>query len=319
MSTAISAAGPAAAPVAAPGRPRRPFAGTPEVSELLRTLGALCLLPPTESAHLAEAAGLEAWTGADHTAVFVLDLPPYASVHLGPEGKLGGEAADRAAGIWRVLGLTPPSEPDHLGVLLALYAELREAATTCRSATTAGRLERVAVTVLDEQLWPWCPGYLEAVADRPALSAWARLLSTALATERRNLGELSPTGRLPVALRTAPPPLGPTDATEGLLDALVAPLRSGVLLTRSDLWPAARSIGAGLRQGERRFALGNLLEQDPVGLLDWLGRFATGWAARHEARAAATVDPVAGWWAARAGQTARWCAERSGQQPPAVR
>lgn len=303
---------------AAAGRDWRAPAEAPGMAELLRTLGALCVLPPAESAHLAEAAGLEAWSGADHTAVFVLDLPPYASVHLGSEGKLGGEAADRAAGIWRVLGLSPPSEPDHLGVLLALYAELREAVTTCASATTAGRLRRVAATVLHEHLWSWCPGYLEAVADRPALSPWARLLSAALAAERDGLAELSPTGELPVALRTAPPLLGPTDTISDLLDALVAPLRSGVLLTRSDLGLAARAIGAGLRQGERRFMLGSLLEQEPAGLLTWLGRFAADWAARHEARAVAAADPVAGWWAARATQTARCCAERSGQPLQAV-
>ena len=35
---------------------------------------------------------------------------------------LGGEARDRIAGFWRALGLVPPPEPDHLAVMLGLYA-----------------------------------------------------------------------------------------------------------------------------------------------------------------------------------------------------
>ena len=41
---------------------------------------------------------------AEHTEVFVLNCPPYASVYLGPDGALGGEGADRAAGFWRASG-----------------------------------------------------------------------------------------------------------------------------------------------------------------------------------------------------------------------
>ena len=62
----------------------------------------------------------------------MLNCPPYASVYLGPDGALGGEGADRAAGFWRASGLTPPAEPDHLTALLALYASLGEAAARRR-------------------------------------------------------------------------------------------------------------------------------------------------------------------------------------------
>ena len=56
--------------------------------------------------------------------MFVLAAPPHAAIHLGPSGMLGGEGLDRVAGFWRAIGLHPPQDADHLGLLLMLYAEL---------------------------------------------------------------------------------------------------------------------------------------------------------------------------------------------------
>lgn len=53
----------------------------------------------------------------------MLNCPRYASVYLGPDGALGGEGTDRAAGFWRAIGITPPAEPDHLTALLSLYGD----------------------------------------------------------------------------------------------------------------------------------------------------------------------------------------------------
>ena len=100
--------------------------------ELLRALGAVADSPVAARA-VAGPLGLAPVGEAEHTEVFVLNCPPYASVYLGPDGALGGEGADRAAGFWRALAITPPAEPDHLSALLALYARLGEAA-----ADTAG-------------------------------------------------------------------------------------------------------------------------------------------------------------------------------------
>jgi TorA maturation chaperone TorD len=65
-----------------------------------------------------ETFGLPGPQAHEHTEVFGLQLYPYASVYVGPEGMLGGEARDRIAGFWRVLRLTPATEPDHLATLL---------------------------------------------------------------------------------------------------------------------------------------------------------------------------------------------------------
>ena len=56
--------------------------------ELLRALGTLAIGPPADTAQVARALDLPAWTAVEHTELFVLSLPPYASIHLGPDGKL---------------------------------------------------------------------------------------------------------------------------------------------------------------------------------------------------------------------------------------
>jgi TorA maturation chaperone TorD len=123
--------------------------------ELLRALGALAIGPPSDAQRAAGALGLAALTAAEHTNVFVLSLPPYASIHLGADGMLGGEAADRVAGFWRALGLSPPPDADHLAAILALYAELGEAAVTTRRRGVRERLTRAREAVLWEHLWSW--------------------------------------------------------------------------------------------------------------------------------------------------------------------
>src|SRR3712207_4790889 len=73
--------------------------------ELLRALAVLAEPPTAETRRVAEALGLGAGARADeYTELFVFQLYPYASVYLGREGMLGGEARDRVGGFWRALG-----------------------------------------------------------------------------------------------------------------------------------------------------------------------------------------------------------------------
>jgi TorA maturation chaperone TorD len=269
--------------------------------ELLRALGAIADSPAdarTASAPL----GLDLIGDAEHTEVFVLNCPPYASVYLGPEGGLGGEGTDRVAGFWRAIGITPPAEPDHLAALLGLYASLGEAAADTRQASTADALARARRALYREHLGPWLPGYLDAVADlaTPVLPGWAELTRKAITAESAdgNAG-----GPLPLALRGAPPPLSSDCGLGEMLDAIIAPVRSGLIITRRRLARGAGHAGAGHRIGERRFTLRAMLEQAPASTLGWLRDEARQWSRRHAARAAS--DTSAGWWAARAGQSAR--------------
>ena len=93
--------------------------------ELFRALAALADPPAEEHGRLAELLGLPpAPDASTHADVFLMQLPPDASVYVGGEGMLGGEALDRVAGFWRALRQEPPDEPDHLSSLLGLAANL---------------------------------------------------------------------------------------------------------------------------------------------------------------------------------------------------
>jgi Nitrate reductase delta subunit len=260
--------------------------------ELLRALGALCEPPGPRHPAIAAALELPVPSAADHTDLFVLQLVPYASVHLGPEGMLGGEALDRVAGFWRAVGLVPPAEPDHLAALLALYTALAE----------DDRAWAARATLLHEHLLSWLDPWLARVIEigPPAYAAWAELLAAALRAEADEL--LEGDEPLPVQLRAATP-LEPPELSGGaaFLDALLAPARSGLLLVRDDLARAARELGLGARVAERRYVLRSLLGQDAAGTLGWLEQEA--W--RMARRPAVVAGPaVAAYWGNRAAATA---------------
>ncbi|MHB1536005.1 MAG: molecular chaperone TorD family protein [Acidimicrobiales bacterium] len=273
--------------------------------ELVRALGAICDTPAV-AARAARALGLGELDGAAHTHVFVLNAPPYAAIHLGGEGMLGGEAADRVAGFWRTLGLAPPAEPDHLAALLALYAHLGEAGDDTARAPTRTSLTHIRRALLWEHLWAWVPGYAGAVADLavPVLSPWADLLDAVLAAEVAD-GTGGVETVLPAALRDAPPRLDGAAGLDDLLDAMVAPVRSGLVLTRQALSSAGGEIGVGQRIGERRFTLRAMLEQDPPGVLRWLASEARRWRDRHLSRSSlAPGDRATSWWVERSAHSA---------------
>jgi len=274
------------------------------VTELVRALAALCEPPGPEHTRLARVLGLPgAPDPAEYTDLFVLQLCPYASVYVGADGMIGGEARDRVAGCWRALGYDPPAEPDHLAALLALYATLAE--REGEEADPARRVLRGQArrALLWEHLVCWLGPYLERVAELapPFYRAWGALLSEVLSAEIRTAG---PPDTLPAHLREAPPLADPRQAGSGsFLASLLAPARSGLILTRTDLARAARTLGLGLRVGERRFVLAALLSQDPVSTLGWLSEEARAYASRHAGRAG-IAPGIARYWAERAEATA---------------
>lgn len=258
---------------AAPGPPP---AGT-ELAELARALAALVEPPAPGHAALARALGLpEPPTTAEHTDLFQLNLHPWASVHLGAEGMLGGEARDRVAGFWRAVGLTPPPEPDHLGALLGLLAALEDARAAATDPAEAALLGEAVAALLDEHLLSWLPPFLVRVGELGGdfHRAWADLLGEVLReiAGRGAPGEERP---LPAALRDAPPLHDPRRSDEGgsgeaFVKALLAPVRSGLVLGRRDLARAGRDLGLGVRLGERAYTLKALLAQDAPRVLVWL-------------------------------------------------
>lgn len=286
-------------PVAAPG-----FAA--QRHELLRALAAVAD-SPAGAASACPALGLADPGAAAHTDAFVLNCPPYAAIHLGDAGGLGGEGADRVAGFWRAVGLTPPAEPDHLAALLSLYASLGESAQQASRPASKAALTQIRQALFHEHLWPWVPAYLDAVADLkiPALADWAGLTMRAVQAERMALAAQTagPAARpLPLALRSAPPPAAAGSELRDLVATLTIPVRCGFILTRRQLAAGAKAVGAGYRIGERRFTLRAMLDQAPAETLGWLAGEAHRWQQRHAARAPG--DPAHRWWAQRAGRTA---------------
>ncbi|MET0645051.1 MAG: molecular chaperone TorD family protein [Pyrinomonadaceae bacterium] len=270
--------------------------------ELFRALAVL-VEPPDRpgAARVAEALGLGAVPETSaYTDLFVFQLYPYASVYVGAEGMLGGEARDRVAGFLSALGQAVPAEPDHLALMLGAYAGL------CEAEQVGGgeRVRGARRALLWEHLLSWLPVYLdkfERVAPR-FYRRWAETLRAALDAEAEELGAQGP---LPLHLREAPALADPrAEAPEEFLKTLLAPARSGIILVRDDLARAARELGTGVRAGERLFALRSLVGQDAAGTLAWLAREAEDWHALHRRRRAAH-GAVAEWWAARAASTAK--------------
>lgn len=251
--------------------------------ELFRALAVHCDAP---SQAVAAALELPVPSSADHAELFTFQLYPYASIYIGADGMLGGEAADRVAGFWRAVGLRPPAEPDHLSALLGLYAAFAD------QSGERGRHLRHAL--LWEHLLSWLPAWLARAAElAPApYVGWASLLEDVLVAEAEELG---PPEALPLHLRLAAPPDG--------VDTLLAAVRSGVVLTRADLGRAARDLGLGTRHGERRFALQTLLSQDAPAVLGWLSGEARRQEEIHRSLPPAW-RPVTEHWASRAGAMA---------------
>ena len=124
------------------------------------------------------------------------------------------------------------------------------------------------------------PVYAQAASALPATfaSAWARLLRRAVLGEAQ---ALAPPSATPLHLRDVPEL--PDSDSSSFLRALLAPARSGLLITRRDLSAAAASAGACRRAGSRAFTLRALIEQDREATFAWLAQRAAWWVARHEA------------------------------------
>ncbi len=274
--------------------------------ELFRALGTLIESPSAEHGQAAAALGLPAVpTPAEHGRVVARQRYPYASVYLGAEGMMGGEARDRIAGFRRALG-TPDREADHLSSLLGLLAALDEWPRREPDPARRALLAHARVALAWEHLAPWTGPYLASFRGCGATfyEAWAGLLGEALT---RLQSELVFPDRLPAALRAAPALPDPRrDGGDALIAGLLAPVRCGMILLRDDLVRLADDAGLACRAGERRYALKSFLAQDPGPTLAWLAGHAQRWRSRV---AAAGPAPIAKWWSERAGVTSRLLSE----------
>ncbi len=290
--------------------PRHPRERTASHPETFRALGVLC--EPPDPAHRTVAASLDLadWPAPDdETGLFTVLLLPYAALYVGPEGMLGGVAADRIAGFWHALGYDVPAEPDHLAGLLGLYAALVEAEQDETDAARALLRRRARAALLWEHLMTWVPAYASAVAatGQKHHGDWAALLTETLLSEAAALdapatppAHLHAIGELPA----------PEEGADAFVRALLTPVRSGIVLTRSDLVRCARGLGLGMRIGERAFVLRQLLESDAVAVLGFIADEADRWARQHS-RLLGPIAPLAQHWVSRAEATAEAARHRS--------
>lgn len=264
--------------------------------EIFRALAVFVEPPSPEHEPVARTLDLGALPSrADHTDLFDFQLFPYASVYLGPEGMQGGEARDRIAGFWRVLELEPPNDPDHLTVLLAAYGALLDQAEAAPEADAENWLH-VSSVFLHEHVLSWLPLFLAKLdaAGGEFYARWAGHLQNLLAVP-----ELGPVAdKLPAALREAEPLPDPRqEGGKAFLHGLLAPARTGFILTRDDLAGIARNCDLGRRIGERRYVLENLLGQDGRPVLSALAEFAD---TAGEGDLTGMPEVSADWWRARA-------------------
>ncbi|MDZ7779057.1 MAG: molecular chaperone TorD family protein [Gemmatimonadota bacterium] len=269
----------------------------PEAGELLRALAHLAEPPGPAHPTLAEALGLPAPPdAATHTDLFGFQLYPYASVYLGSEGMIGGEAEERISGFWRAVGREVPPEPDHLASLMGLYAALgEEEAELAAEPGAEARVTLVARSrraLLEEHLAPWVFAFLERIEELGGTfhARWAEMLRGCLLHELARGGAIA---SRPVHLEVAPPLPDPRDeGAAPFMTALLAPVRSGVILTRADLARIARALELGLRAGERRYALKHLMGQAAPDVLAALAEEAERQADLHAARSAPIGAPA---------------------------
>jgi hypothetical protein len=159
--------------------------------------------------------------------------------------------------------------------------------------------------------------FLERVESLGGFYAgWATLLARTVEGE---LAAAPLQAALPLHLREAPPLVDPrAEGASAFLAALLAPVRSGMIVTRFDLVRIARGLDLGARIGERRWVLEHLLALEPERVLAALSEHARAASAGH-ARRRAVVGDVAVWWQARADATVALLDELADVESPAAR
>jgi TorA maturation chaperone TorD len=259
--------------------------------ELIRALAVVAEGAGAEQAAVADALGVGTPTPAEHTDVFVFQLYPYASVHLGPEGQLGGVCPSARRKPATRSRATPPAEPDHLALLLGAYAALLDRERDAADDTAQAAWRRAREALLVEHLLSWAPAFVRRVADLggPGHRAWAGLLDDVLASEAARTPAASTL--LSAHLVHAPRLEDPRDGlAREFIDGLLAPARTGVIVTASDLARLAEDLGLGRRVGAAA-VLGWLADASAADSQAWQ----THWLA---------ATPTGGWWRDRSAATA---------------
>ena len=282
--------------------------------ELIRALGELAEAPGAEQVRTARMLDLPGEPlRSEYSDLFVVQLYPYASVYLSPDGQLGGEVQEHIAGFWRVLRQPVPRDPDHIATLFATYAQLAQIPQSAHKPFMNELGAQMRHAFLWEHIMAWLLPFLVRVRElgSPVYRAWAMLAMDAFEAEVARAGVAT---NLPLQLRNAPPLSDDTSAS-GLADAMFAPVCSGCILTRADLARCARDLGMSVRVADRRYTLAALIERDRTRVCAWLSTEA----ARQAELVRATphvFSGIAAHWESRALRSAALLARAAMESPP---
>ena len=234
---------------------------------LFPPLGELIEAPGLDQARIARMLGLSGDVSRrDFTNLFVVQLFPYASIYLSPDGLAGGAVRDRIGEYWKILGWPAPTEPDHASSLLKSYGTLHPGYRGEYITSDAAQQSRPFF--FWDAIASWLPMYLLRVQELGSelYRTWATVTSDVIEAEAAQHGEPQ---ILPVYLRNAPLPPSIENPSQ-FIEALFAPVVSGVILTRSDLGRCATANGLTVRMADRRHTVKLLISEKPGGVCSWL-------------------------------------------------
>lgn len=271
-----------------------------------------------DAAPLLEALSEEA-AAEQHTRALSLELAPFESAFLSPEGLVGGEVSDSVRELRARTGLDPAIDAvDHVGEELRWMSFLTGAAAdAARDGAAVQPIHDLERAVLDEHLLRWIPALvasLRAQAEAPPLLVLAANLALALAVRRRmELGD-----------RAAPWSLPPLEAIlederaglRRIAEHLALPVQAGGCFCRSTLVGIGRTLELPAGFGTRADLLEGLLRSAAhygrvpalcAALTEQVAAWDQAWATLDEAGLA----PLAAPWHARIADTQRLLARLS--------
>ncbi|HET7090424.1 MAG TPA: molecular chaperone TorD family protein [Anaerolineae bacterium] len=262
--------------------------------------------------------------------LFLLNVYPYASVFLDPDGEMNGTRAQEMQDVYEQYRYAPDAlhdvgAPDHIGLMLGLLAHEGRDAHSIPSALRAGLpylLDWAPVLCLAVEREPAAHSFYRALASETRRVLFAEIESPDIEPRVRTSGHSAePELELELELESGLDPSalragfsGEEISVRSIVHRLLCPARSGVFLSRARLGAWARDLGVPLPFGGR-FDVGiSLFEAAGVvdstaRLVDWLIAEVEEWDAAFMAWAEAGWRDYAVAWRARITRTARLLAE----------
>ena len=203
---------------------------------------------------------------AEHYAVFVHNVPPYASILLEENGQPGGTVTENAARAFRSCGFKPSTTSegaDHIGHILGCLSFLCGAESDAwedGQHSIAGQMRQIQVEILDEQLLPWLfPLWWSIRSQKHKFFVELANLTVNIATDHFvNLHKLGPQR---TNLLAEDEKFEIEHAKLGdIADYLLKPSTSGLWLTPTLISEIGRDFNLPRGFGDRKMTLLNLLK-----------------------------------------------------------